>query len=173
MSVKVSLLDYGAGNIRSIRNAIRSLGYDIIDIITPEDIATAHLIVFPGVGNFGQAMENLENLGLKDPLIAYVKSNRPFFGICIGMQSLFEGSEESPDKKGLGVIPGMITRFNSSAGVRIPQIGWNGVSSVASTPVLDGITLNHKVRYNYYSLLSPCLLMTAGVFCALILCNAI
>jgi glutamine amidotransferase/cyclase len=97
------------------------------------------------VGNFGQAMQSLEEKGLKEPLIAYIKSGRPFFGICIGMQSLFEGSEESPSEKGLGIIPGIITRFDSSSGVRIPQIGWNGVASVQDTPVLDGISLNHKV----------------------------
>lgn len=147
MSIKVSLLDYGAGNIRSLRNAIRTLGYEITDITNPEDIASAALIVFPGVGNFGQAMQSLEAKGLKEPLIAYINSNRPFFGICIGMQSLFEGSQESPGEKGLGIIPGTITRFSSTTGVKIPQIGWNGVSAVSNTPVLEGITLDNKVYF--------------------------
>lgn len=95
-SVKVSLLDYGAGNVRSLRNAIKCLGYDIEDINTAEEILAAKVIVFPGVGSFGQAMKSLQDRGWKEALKTYIHSNRPFFGICLGMQSLFEGSEETP-----------------------------------------------------------------------------
>ena len=90
-------------------------------------------------------MRSLESKGLKEPLIAYLLSNRPFLGICIGMQSLFEGSEESPEDQGLGIVPGTITRFSSSLGVKVPQIGWNGVSPVAATPMLQDISLDQKV----------------------------
>lgn len=92
-------------------------------------------------------MKSLEAKGLKDALASYIRSNRPFFGICIGMQSLFEGSEESPDDKGLGIIPGIITKFDSRNNIKIPQIGWNGVSPVSSTPILDGISLENKVYF--------------------------
>ena len=98
-----------------------------------------------GVGNFGQAMRSLESKGLKEPLITYLRSNRPFLGICIGMQSLFEGSEESPEEQGLGIIPGIITKFTPTLGVKVPQIGWNGVSPVTASPMLQGITLDQKV----------------------------
>lgn len=95
-STVVSLLDYGAGNVRSVRNAITSLGFDIKDITTAEDIDLATVIVFPGVGSFGNAMETLRRRGWVEPLKKYLRAGRPFFGICLGMQTLFEGSEESP-----------------------------------------------------------------------------
>jgi glutamine amidotransferase/cyclase len=139
----VSLLDYGAGNVRSVRNAIRRLGYVVDDISTPEQIDAAKVLIFPGVGSFGNAMKTLEDRGLVEALRAYVKAGRPFFGICLGMQTLFEGSEESPGVAGLGVIPGVVKHFRAplpagSAGsapagvdlnaVTVPHIGWNGLS---------------------------------------------
>lgn len=92
-------------------------------------------------------MQSLDSKTLREPLVAYLRSNRPFLGICIGMQSLFEGSEESPEERGLGVVPGVITKFDTSLGVKVPQIGWNGVAPVATTPILDGISLDQKVYF--------------------------
>lgn len=93
-------------------------------------------------------MKSLEAKGLKEALVQYIRSNRPFFGICIGMQSLFEGSEESPEDRGLGIIPSMITKFNIEGGkVRVPQIGWNGVSSVKNSSVLENVSSDHKVYF--------------------------
>lgn len=136
---RVSLLDYGAGNVRSLRNAIKALGFEIDDISTADEIAAARVIVFPGVGSFGQAMQSLRDKGWTEALKAYLMADKPFFGICLGMQSLFEGSEESPDEVGLGIIPGRVTKFLSAGGVRVPQIGWNGVSPVKASPVLESI----------------------------------
>ena len=117
------------------------MGYEIEDISTAEEIAAAKVIVFPGVGIFGQAMESLRSKGWLEPLRAYIRADRPFFGICIGMQSLFEGSDESPEFEGLGVIPGRITRFHTvgpdGTKVRVPQMGWNGISPVQSSVVLE------------------------------------
>eukprot|EP01041_Mallomonas_annulata_P000378 gene378-691_t len=144
---KISLLDYGAGNVRSLRNAIKSLGYEIIDIQTPRDIEVATAIIFPGVGSFGQAMQSLEAKGFMGPLREYIRANKPFFGICIGMQSLFEGSDESPNDRGIGIIPGRVTRFDSKAGIRVPQIGWNGCSPVKQSVSLDGISASDKVYF--------------------------
>ena len=147
---KVSVLDYGAGNVRSLRNAIKSLGYDIEDISTAEEIAAAHAIVFPGVGKFGQAMQSLQSKGWLEPLRAYIRADRPFFGICIGMQCLFEGSDESSEYEGLGIIPGRITRFNaateSGTKVRVPQMGWNGISPVKDSVVLENTKPGDSVR---------------------------
>ena len=135
----ISLLDYGAGNVRSLRNAIRALGYEVQDISTPEEIHEAKMIIFPGVGSFGQAMTSLFERGWLDALKAYIKADRPFFGICLGMQSLFEGSEESPGVAGLGIIPGMITRFDSSCGLKVTN--YNKTQIVLFASVLFWIVL--------------------------------
>ncbi len=122
----ITLLDYGAGNVRSVRNAIRKLGYGVRDVARPEDIENAEKLVFPGVGSFGTAMERLERDGYREPLISYLKAGRPFLGICLGLQTLFEASEESPGVPGLGIIPGMVRRFRAPD-CSVPQIGWNGI----------------------------------------------
>lgn len=122
----ITLLDYGAGNVRSVRNAIRKLGFEVIDVSTPEDIVRAEKLVFPGVGSFGKAMQRLSELGYTEPLIRYIKDDRPFLGICLGLQTLFESSEESLGVHGLGIIPGTVGRFDV-APLSVPQIGWNGI----------------------------------------------
>ena len=134
----------------TFRNAIKALGYDIVDISTAEDIAVAKVIVFPGVGIFGQAMQSLKSKGWLEPLRAYIRADKPFFGICIGMQSLFEGSDESPEFEGLGIIPGRVTRFDaveaSGKKVRVPQMGWNGTSPVKDSVVLENTKPGDSVR---------------------------
>jgi len=123
----VTVLDYGAGNVRSVRNAIRKLGYAVHDVARPEDIARAERLVFPGVGSFGSAMERLGAEGYLEPLREYLLAGRPFLGICLGLQTLYEGSEESPGVSGLGLIPGLVRRFASGA-LCVPHIGWNGLT---------------------------------------------
>lgn len=124
--MKVTLLDYGAGNVRSIRNALARFGCEIKDVETGADILDAQVLVFPGVGVFGPAMERLQALGVVDALRTYLKSNRAFLGICIGLQVLFETSSESPGVEGLGVLEGRVERF-SDLKVAVPHIGWNSV----------------------------------------------
>ncbi|OMJ09823.1 Imidazole glycerol phosphate synthase hisHF [Smittium culicis] len=121
------LLDYGAGNVRSVFNAVEALGHKISLISHPSDFDKAKKIIFPGVGSFGHAIESMKRKNLIQPLIEYIKSNRPLFGICVGMQVLFEGSEES-DSPGLAIFPGTVTKFNDSS-KSVPHIGW-------TTPVL-------------------------------------
>lgn len=133
----ITLLDYGAGNVRSVRNAIKKLGYGVRDISEPEDIVRAEKLVFPGVGSFGSAMRRLGEYGYLEPLIRRLKENKPFLGICLGLQTLFEGSEESPGIPGLGIIPGQITRFPSSS-LAVPHMGWNGIRMVKSSPLFRG-----------------------------------
>ena len=112
----ITLLDYGAGNIRSIKNAIRKLGYDIREVQSIKDIESASKLVFPGVGAFGQAMDVLKKKGYDEALREYiVNQDKPFFGICIGMQVLFEGSEEDGGSEGLGIIPGVVGKFHQGA----------------------------------------------------------
>ncbi len=122
----ITLLDYGAGNVRSVRNAIKKLGFEVCDVQQPEDILTAEKLIFPGVGNFGMVMERLQEMGYIEPLIARIREDKPMLGICVALQALFEGSEEAPGVAGLSIIPGQIKRFNTPS-VSVPQIGWNGI----------------------------------------------
>ena len=134
----ISLLDYGAGNVRSLRNAITHLGFDLADIRRPNDILAAERLIFPGVGAFGAAMERLHRLGYAEPLREYLAAGRPYLGICIGLQTLFAGSEESPGSAGLGVIPGRIERFPAGS-LSVPHMGWNGLRSLRENALLQGL----------------------------------
>ena len=123
----ITFLDYGAGNVRSVINALESLGEQVKIVTNAQEIASAERLVFPGVGNFGSVMQVLDEKKLIEPLREYLRSNRPFLGICIGLQALFEESEEAPGVRGLGFIPGTVKRFVTD--LSVPHIGWNGVKS--------------------------------------------
>ena len=154
---KVHLLDYGAGNVASIRNAIRVVGFDIVDVESPADLASARVLVFPGVGAFGSAMSYLSTHGYVEPLRAYITSGRPFLGICIGMQTLFETSDENPGVAGLGVIPGAVARFASSPHYSVPHIGWNGVRVHVPSPALAHLSEASKLYFvhSYRAAVTP------------------
>jgi imidazole glycerol-phosphate synthase len=133
----ITLLDYGAGNVLSVRNAIRKLGFDVCDVKRPEDILEAEKLIFPGVGNFGVVMERLQQAGYIEPLLRRIKENKPILGICVALQALFEGSEEAPGVAGLGIIPGQIKRFAGSR-LSVPQIGWNGIKIQKDSDLFAG-----------------------------------
>ncbi|NIM46090.1 MAG: imidazole glycerol phosphate synthase subunit HisF [Nitrososphaeria archaeon] len=133
----ITLLDYGAGNVRSVRNAIRRLGYDVRDVSSPEDVVKADKLIFPGVGSFGSAMEMLYKNGYVEVLKKYIEEGRPFLGICLGLQTLFEGSEESPGVPGLGVIKGWVKSFDDHS-LSVPHIGWNGVKQSKASRLFSG-----------------------------------
>lgn len=119
----VSIIDYGAGNLRSVQNTLAEIGAAYRLIETPEEVQAATKLVLPGVGHFGQMMGALDAMRLRQPILDYIASGRPFFGICVGLQGLFEGSEEAPGVAGLGVLPGTLHRFAPPA--RVPHMGWN------------------------------------------------
>ncbi|MDJ0891259.1 MAG: imidazole glycerol phosphate synthase subunit HisF [Gammaproteobacteria bacterium] len=123
----ITLLDYGAGNVRSVRNAIRRLGYEVKDVSRPADILRADKLIFPGVGSFGGAMTHLREKDFLQPLTEYLQAGRPYLGICLGLQTLYEGSDESPGVPGLGIIPGQVGRFRESE-LSVPHMGWNGIT---------------------------------------------
>ncbi len=141
----ITLLDYGAGNVRSVVNAIESLGESIKEVKTGEDILRAEKLVFPGVGNFGEVMKVLNERSLVNPLLEYLNSDRPFLGICLGLQVLFEKSEEAPGIDGLGFIRGTVRRFRID--LSVPHIGWNGIKPKQPSPVFKGIKGTEKVYF--------------------------
>lgn len=146
----VTLLDYGAGNVRSVRNAIRHLGFQIKDVQTPKDILNARRLIFPGVGAFAPAMDVLNNTGMGEALCTYIQNDRPFLGICLGLQLLFESSEENGPVGGLGLIPGVVGRFDSSNGFRVPHIGWNALQITKDSEILDDIGNRHVYFVHSY-----------------------
>jgi len=154
---KVSLLDYGAGNVRSVRNAILACGYEIEDITDPAQISQAKAIVFPGVGSYGSAMKVLKEKGFDKPLREYLSgSDRPYLGICLGMQTLFESSDEHEEGAnaipGLGVIPGKVIKFDERK-MDVPHIGWNGRILHKESPVLKYVSPEESTYFvhSYYA----------------------
>jgi len=121
----IAVLDYDAGNIRSVTKALESLGAEVRVTGAPQDIEAADSVVLPGVGAFGRAVRSLEAKGLMQPLRGAIRGGKPFLGLCLGMQLLYERSEENPDAAGLGVIPGRVVRF--PRGLKVPHLGWNRV----------------------------------------------
>ncbi|KAL0054785.1 hypothetical protein WJX82_002370 [Trebouxia sp. C0006] len=132
----VFLLDYGAGNVRSVRNAVKRLGYNLRDVQHVDDISKASRLIFPGVGAYGQAMERLKHLGYVEALRDYIQSGKPFLGICLGLQLMFEGSTESGGVEGLGIVPGAVSEFDRLKGLPVPHIGWNSLQEMQQSRLL-------------------------------------
>jgi glutamine amidotransferase/cyclase len=146
----ITLLDYGAGNVRSVINAIESLGEKVKIVASSQDILSAEKLVFPGVGAFGNMMYILNENNYVKPLKAYLNSNRPFLGICLGLQALFESSEEAPDVKGLGFLAGLVKNF--AIDLSVPHIGWNGLNIKQPSHIFAGLSEDQKFYFvhSYY-----------------------
>jgi glutamine amidotransferase/cyclase len=141
----ITLLDYGAGNVRSVINAIESLGERVKIVTKSEDILSAEKLVFPGVGAFGSMMQILHQKNYVEPLMDYLHSGHPFLGICLGLQALFEGSEEAPGVKGLGFMAGFVKRF--AIDLSVPHIGWNGVTIQQTSKIFNGLRGDEKLYF--------------------------
>ena len=135
--MNVAIIDYGAGNLRSAEKALQHLGADARLTADQREIASARAVVLPGVGNFGACMRALRESDLENAALDAATDGRPFLGICVGMQMLFDGSDESPGEAGLGVVAGRITRLPET--VRLPQMGWNTLEPGAGTHLLAGL----------------------------------
>jgi glutamine amidotransferase len=136
----ITIIDYKAGNLTSVQLAFESIGQKVKITDKPEDILRAEKIVFPGVGAAKAAMDSLEKLKLIEPIRKVIADGIPFLGICIGMQVLFETSEEDGGTECMGILSGKVKKFKSSDKLcKIPQIGWNAVKIVKPHPVFDGI----------------------------------
>ena len=141
----ITLLDYGAGNVRSVINAIENLGGQVKIVTRTDDILSAEKLVFPGVGNFGSMMRILHEKNYVNPLKDYLISDRPFLGICLGLHALFENSQESTDFDGLGLIPGRVEKFDVD--LSVPHIGWNGIRPKKSSWLFTGLRGDEKFYF--------------------------
>ena len=134
--MKIAIIDYEAGNLRSINNALKKVDGDVAIVSTSEGINNSDALVLPGVGNFGDAMKRLEPL--RANIIEKIEAGVPFLGLCLGLQVLFEGSDEAPGVKGFGILKGRCRRFPESSG-KIPHMGWNALKIEKEIPLLEGI----------------------------------
>ncbi len=152
----ISIIDYGAGNLRSIVNACRKVGAET-EIVTK--LGSPDAIILPGVGNFGDAMGKLKPI--RQDLIDAIESGTPFLGLCLGLQVLFEKSEEAPGVKGLGILNGSCKKFKESAG-KVPHMGWNQVKKVGNSSLFIGVKDNENF-YFVHSYYAPVVEETIGV----------
>ena len=134
----ITVVDYGMGNLRNVRRAFESLGTQVEVTYEPDRLRRAGKLVLPGVGAFGEAMRRIDALGLTEAIVGHARAGKPLLGICLGMQLIFESSEENPGVRGLGLVKGEVRRFNS--GVKIPHIGWNDVLPRYGATLFGGVT---------------------------------
>jgi glutamine amidotransferase len=135
----IAIIDYGMGNLRSVQKGIERVGFAAEVTRDANRIAAAPGVVLPGVGAFGACMDNLRSYGLADTVRTVVRRGTPFLGICLGMQLLFEESEEFGPVPGLGIFPGRVVRFADSPGLKVPHMGWNQIRKHQQPPHLRGV----------------------------------
>jgi glutamine amidotransferase len=147
----IAIIDYGAGNLRSVVNALTRLGYSSKVTSRPDEVLEARVVFLPGVGAAADAMANLRELGLIEPIRRVIAGGRPFFGICLGLQILFTGTEEGGWHECLGVFRGRVRRLPE--GLKVPHMGWNQVRQVTAHPLFDGIPdmTNFYFVHSYYA----------------------
>ncbi len=148
----IAIIDYDAGNLKSVEKALQYLGEECIVTRDKEKLLKADKIILPGVGAFGDAMEKLHKFELVDVIHKLVKENKPFLGICLGLQLMFESSEEGPGVKGLGLLPGKIVKFPEKEGFKIPHMGWNSIDVKEGSRLFNGVSNNSYVYFvhSYY-----------------------
>lgn len=148
----IAMIDYDAGNIKSVEKALQKLGADVVITKDPQLILNADKVILPGVGSFGDAMNNLKKYGLDEVIHQVVENGTPFLGICLGLQLLFERSDESPEAVGLGILKGEILRIPDAEGLKIPHMGWNSLHLQHDGRLFKGLRENDYVYFvhSYY-----------------------
>jgi glutamine amidotransferase len=148
----IAIIDYDAGNIKSVEKAFQLLGEDVVLTREKECILGADGVVLPGVGAFGDAMEKLHSYGLTDVIHEVVRRNIPFLGICLGLQLMFEKSDESPQVEGLGLLKGEIVHIPENCGLKVPHIGWNSLKFPRKGRLFEGVPEDSYVYFvhSYY-----------------------
>ena len=147
----IAIIDYGAGNLRSVTNALVKLGYQPKVTRDPKDVLNAAAVIFPGVGAAADAMQSLRNSGLDEAIREVIRENQPLFAVCVGMQVLLSSTEEGGWNECLGIIPGTVRRL--PAGLKVPHIGWNQVKQMARHPIFEDIPdeSNFYFVHSYYA----------------------
>ena len=135
----IAIIDYGAGNLHSVKNALDFLGAENCVTKERQTILSADKVILPGVGSFGDAMDNLRRNGLEDTVKKAAESGKPFLGICLGLHLLFEGSEETPNVKGLGIFKGNVVKIPKKDKLKIPHMGWNSLELPKASKILKNI----------------------------------
>ena len=143
----IGIIDYDAGNIKSVEKALQYLGQETVVSRDPQVLLKADKVILPGVGSFGDAMENLKKYGLVPVIHEIVEKGTPFLGICLGLQLLFESSDETPGVEGLGILKGKILRIPPSPGLKIPHMGWNSIDIKEDSRLFEGID---RQSYMYF-----------------------
>ena len=148
----IAIIDYDAGNIKSVEKALHYLGEETTVTRDPQTLLNADKVILPGVGSFGQAMENLHTYGLVPVIHEIVEKKTPFLGICLGLQLLFESSEETPGVEGLGILKGKIVKIPPAPGLKIPHMGWNSLDIKPEARLFKGLEGNPYVYFvhSYY-----------------------
>jgi imidazole glycerol phosphate synthase glutamine amidotransferase subunit len=146
----IAIFDYGAGNLRSVQNTLEEIGSGYILVRDAEGLRAASKIILPGVGHFGQMMRALDAMRVRETLTERIRANIPFLGICLGLQAMFQSSDEAPDVRGLGLFDGQVQRFPQPA--RVPQMGWNQLELRRQSRLLAGLAPNPYVYFahSYY-----------------------
>jgi glutamine amidotransferase len=145
----IAIIDYGMGNLHSVSKAVERLGYEAIVTSDPEQILAAEGAILPGVGAFGDAMEQLKESNLRDVVIRYAGTGKPLLGICLGMQLLFTQSEEHGSHEGLNLLPGDVVRFRGA--YKVPHMGWNKLAFIQSaSPLFEGLEEGHVYFVHSY-----------------------
>ena len=149
----IAIIDYDAGNIKSVEKALQKLGADVVITKDPQVILSADKVILPGVGAFGDAMENLKKYGLDTVIHQVVEKGTPFLGICLGLQLLFERSDETPGVEGLGILKGEILRIPDCEGLKIPHMGWNSLHLQNGGRLFQGLKEQDYVYFvhSYYA----------------------
>lgn len=148
----IQIIDYGMGNLRSVQKALERLGHSAAICTDPRELAQAGRLILPGVGAFRDAIAQLRQQGFEAPIREHIAAGRPFLGICLGLQLLFDVSYEDGEFRGLGIVPGEVVRFPPAPGLKVPHIGWNALDIVRPNPLLKGIADGAHVYFvhSYY-----------------------
>ena len=143
----IAIIDYGAGNLQSVRKALNHIGCENVATADADVIAAADGLILPGVGAFGDAMEQLRSRGLDEVIVREVKNGKPLLGICLGLQLLFEASEEAAGVKGLGLLKGKIQKIPKNEGIKVPHMGWNSLDIVNKSGIFEDV---HDGEFVYF-----------------------
>ncbi len=150
---KIIIIDYGVGNFRNVQKAFQAIGADAEITDSVETVNAAEVVVLPGVGAFGDAMNNLRRRGLDQPVLEAMRVGKPLFGICVGMQLLFDESDEMGHHQGLGILPGKVVRFPQ--GLTVPHMGWNQIEPERDHPLLKDVDLGDFAYFAHSYYVAP------------------